>query len=243
MSASLTTPELFVRAGLRRADGAAYDALAAKDGASIADICRSSGLHRPSVYRALARLEKAGLVRTSRRGRRVVYLTTDPERLARLLGKADEDNAAAASRFIAAPAGAGVTVLRGRHGLAKVLEDMVVTLRRDDVFYRTTSRRTSTTVEGFVPKGYRAKRDALKIQQFVITNAALRATTYKKRTDCLSKALPKDGGDPFEYDIALIVYGDKVATIDYAGETAVIVKNARLARFHARLFRALFDRL
>jgi len=242
-NATLSTPELFVRAGLTRVDGLVYDALSAKSEASIADVCRTAGVHRPTAYRSLDRLEKAGLVKRSRRGKRDVFLATDPERLARLLTKAQAENATAVEKFVAAPAGGDVTVLRGRKGLAKVLEDMLGTLKNDDVFYRITSRKTSTSVEGFVPKDYRASRDAKKIQQFVITNPALRASTYKKRTDCLSKALPKDGGDAFEHDIAMIVYGDRVATVDYAGQTAVIIRNPRLAKFHARLFRALFDRL
>ncbi|HTK05303.1 MAG TPA: helix-turn-helix domain-containing protein [Candidatus Eisenbacteria bacterium] len=240
---SLSTPELFVRAGMTRADGLVYDALSSKNGASIADVCRTAGVHRPTAYRSLARLQKAGLAKKLKKGKRDLFMATDPERLARLLSGAETQNAAAVEKFIAAPAGGDVTVLRGRKGLAKVLEDMLATLKNDDVFYRVTSRKASTSVEGFVPKDYRAARDAKKIQQFVITNAALRATTYKKRTDCLSKAMPKEGGDPFEYDIAMIVYGDKVATVDYAGETAVIVRNPRLAKFQARLFRTLFDRL
>lgn len=243
MPKTLPSPDLFVRAGLHRADGLVYAALASKAASSIAELCRASGLHRPTVYRSLERLTKAGLASRAKKGRRAIFVAGDPARLAKLLGDADAQNAAAAAAFTETDAGEGVTVLKGKRGLAKVLEDMVATLGKDDVFYRITSRRTSTTVEGFVPKDYRTRRDAKKIQQFVIANAALRTASYKKRTDCLSKALPKEHGDAFEYDIAMVVYGDRVATVDYAAERAVIVRNPRLAKFHARLFRALFDRL
>jgi sugar-specific transcriptional regulator TrmB len=239
----VSTEELFVRAGFSRVDGRAYAALA--DGsASIAELCRRSGLHRPTVYRSLARLEKAGLVSTKKTGKRVVYAAAAPERLSRLASKADADNARAFERLSSMTLGNrdDVTVLSGPKGLAAVLEDMLRTLKTDDVFYRYTSRKATTNVERLMPKDYRAARDKKKVQQFVITNPALRASTYKKRTDCLSKAVP-NAGDPFEYDIAVVVYGDRVATVDYAGEQAVIVRNARLAKFHARLFKLLFERL
>lgn len=234
--------KLLVRAGLARVDGRIYAVLSKSGSGSVADICRRTGLHRPTVYRSLPRLAKAGLVRGDKRGKRVLFATTDPERLERLLVKTDGENARSTERLTAIFGGDGVTVLRGRKGLAMVLEDVTGSLGRDDVFYRITSRKSSTDVEGFVPKDYRAKRDAKKIQQFVITNAGLRASTYKKRTDCLSKAVPRDG-DPFEYDIALVIYGDKVAVVDYAERRATVTKNARLAKFHARMFRLLFDRL
>lgn len=239
----VSTEELFVRAGFSRVDGRTYAALA-DSRASIAELCRRSGLHRPTVYRSLARLEKAGLVGTKIIGKRVVYAAAAPERLARLASKADAENAHALERLTAATLGSrdDVTVLSGAKGLAAVLEDMLRTLKTDDVFYRYTSRKATTNVERLMPKDYRAARDRKKVQQFVITNPALRASTYKKRTDCLSKAVP-NAGDPFEYDIAVVVYGDKVATVDYAGEQAVIVRNARLAKFHARLFKLLFERL
>ena len=76
----------------------------------------------------------------------------------------------------------------------------------------------------------------------MLCNAALRAAPHKKRIDGLSKVLPENG-EPFEYDIALVIYGDNVATIDYAGQQAVIVRNPQLAKFHTRLFKMLFDRL
>lgn len=239
----LSPAQLLVRAGFTRADGQTFAALT--DGpASIADICRRSGLHRPTVYRALARLRKAGLAVAEKSGRRVRFAAADPARLRALLTKADAENARAVDRLERTSLGRreDVTVLNGPTGLAAVLDDMMATLKHDDVFYRYTSRKVGTSVERYMPKGYRETRDRKKVQQFVITNAALRAAAYKKRTDCLSKAVPKDG-DPFEYDIAVVVYGDKVATVDYAEAQAVIVRNPRLAKFHARLFRLLFERL
>ncbi len=239
----LSPAALFVRAGLTRDDGLAYAVLAKHDGISIADICRKIGLHRPAAYRALARLEKAGLLRKTKRGKRFIYSAADPDRLERLLARADAENARSAEMFNTVPSGNGVvTVLRGSKGLATVLDDLARTLGKDEIFYRISSRKPSTSVEGFVPKDFLRTRDGKKLQQFVLCNAALRAAPHKKRIDGLSKVVP-EGGAPFEYDIALVIYGDKVATVDYAAKQAVVVKNARLAKFHIRLFKMLFDRI
>ena len=239
----LSPENLFVRAGFAGVDGRVYDALSTKEGASIAELCRASGLHRPTVYRSLARLEKASLLKRAKKGKRFVSSPADPEILKKILTRADKENAAATKKFIAAiPRNENVTVLRGPSGLATVLDELVRSLGKDDIFYRISSRKPSTNIEGFIPKDFRRMRDAKKLQQFVLCNAALRAAPHKKRIDGLSKVLPEDG-DPFEYDIALVIYGDNVATVDYAGQQAVIIRNPQLAKFHARLFKMLFDRL
>ncbi len=49
--------------------------------------------------------------------------------------------------------------------------------------------------------------------------------------------------DPFVYDIASLIYGDKVAFVDYKEETALVIDNPRFAKFQERLFRSLFKRL
>jgi hypothetical protein len=47
----------------------------------------------------------------------------------------------------------------------------------------------------------------------------------------------------FAYDISHIIYGDKVAFIDFSSETAYILESPAFARFQQKIFRLLFDKL
>ena len=63
-----------------------------------------------------------------------------------------------------------------------------------------------------------------------------------ERIECFSKMIPPHE-DPFTYDIAMLIYGTKVAYVDYKEEMALVIDNPRFAKFQERLFRSLFNRL
>ncbi|MBI4142954.1 helix-turn-helix domain-containing protein [Candidatus Uhrbacteria bacterium] len=241
-----TCPDPWMSAGLDQRESAVYRALLASGPSPVAPIARRTNLHRPVVYRALAALESHGLVTNVTRGKRTHYVAEPPDRLrAMAASRAEELTSAIAAlervhaRNRTRPS---VRVLEGADGLRAVLADLTEKLPKGGTFYRYSSRAPALDAERFVPKDFRQRRDAKRLEQFVVTNAALRASPHRKRIECFSKVVPKVE-DPFEYNVALLVYGDTIATVDYESETAIIIENPRIAKFHARVFRLLFDRL
>ena len=56
------------------------------------------------------------------------------------------------------------------------------------------------------------------------------------------KVVPPDF-DLFEYNVSQVIYGNKVAVIDYNTETAVVIENPTVARFQGKIFELLFRKL
>ncbi|MEK7545678.1 MAG: helix-turn-helix domain-containing protein [Patescibacteria group bacterium] len=234
---------LLAAVGASRKASDVYLALLETGPSTIAGISRSADLHRPDVYAALPKLRTLGLVGVGRLGRRQLYHPAPSSRLLALARRRLGDSVKALTLVGRRESGTGpMRVLQGESGLRSVLEDLTSTLKNGSVFYRVSSRRADTDVERYIPSNYRAERDRKRLEQFVITNSALRAKSFKRRLECLSKAVPKDE-DAFDVNAAQLIYGEKVAFIDYNTETAVIIENPTLARFHERLFRLLFKRL
>lgn len=237
---------LLQESGLSSHEGEVYAALLRHSPASVSAIERASGLHRPAIYAALAALLSKGLVASVLRGKRKHYAAESPkkleqlfaDRIARFRDSLGEFERAYRSRKTEP----SVKLLRGRKGLQSVLEDLTATLEVGDTFYRASSRDLGTEVERYVPRNFRALRNEKKLEQFVITNEALKKSPHHKRIECYSKMIPKSE-DPFTYDIAELIYGDKVAFVDYRAEVALLIENPRFARFQERLFRSLFKRL
>jgi hypothetical protein len=47
----------------------------------------------------------------------------------------------------------------------------------------------------------------------------------------------------FDFGITQLIYGDKIAFIDYNTDTATIIENPVIAKFQATLFKIMFDQL
>ncbi|MBI4433172.1 hypothetical protein HY632_00210, partial [Candidatus Uhrbacteria bacterium] len=197
---------LWSAAGISREAGTVYTALIADGPSGVSTIARRTELHRVLVYRALKELQAAQLIRSEARGRRAQYIAESPELLRKRCATHAAERDRALDALDAAYVGeqrphATVRVRSGARGLATVLEDLATNLDRGGTFYRYSSRKPGTDVERYVPKEYRTARDAKRLQQFVITNTALRNRPFQKRMDCFSKVVPA-AQDPFEYNVA-----------------------------------------
>ena len=78
-------------------------------------------------------------------------------------------------------------------------------------------------------------------QREVITNIQ---TAKSKRPDLdrFVKVMPEDFG-PFEHNVTEIIYGDKIAFIDYNSETAMIIESKRIAEFQKQIFQTFHKKL
>lgn len=237
--------ELLNKIGLNSKETAIYTTLIEKGSATISGIAKTSGLHRPAIYQALPGLEKKGLITVSPKGKLKYYSAESPEKLKNIISQlANElDNILPdlSSSFNRKKNKPIVKFLEGKTSITFVMDDIVHSLKRGDTFYRYSSRKSTTSDEKYLPRDYKTIRDQKRLERFVITSEAL-LSQKKPRLDRAIKTVPEKYG-LFDYDITQIVYGDKVAFIDYNTETAFLIENPIIAEFQKKIFKMLFDLL
>ena len=131
-----------------------------------------------------------------------------------------------------------VKFLEGKEGIRFALNDIVDSQRRGDKFYRYSSKKSIMAAEKYMPRDWRARRDAKQLQREMITDDI--AEWQKK--NCWShfhRLLPPDSGLLTD-NIAEVIYGDKVAFADFDSEVAIIIEDALIADFQKKLFRVLY---
>lgn len=233
------------RLGLSLHAGETYLALLALGSGTVAAIAREAKIERPLVYRVLPELMSLGLIARVTKGKRQEYSPMPPERLKELYLKLGTDLEQAfplmRSRYEKAKNASHVKQLSGVNGIVAVYDDIVECMPIGGTFYRYSSSKTPRKRDQYVSKSYAVKRDAKKLERFVITNKA-NAEKKRSKLERAVKTVPL-GTDLFSYDITEIIYGDKVAFIDYGKETATIIENKEIARFQERLFKLLYQRL
>lgn len=241
----MNTSILLQQLGLSKNGALAYLALVDLGPATIARIAAESGVQRPLIYKVLPELFNMGLVAKAPRGKRMHYSALSPTKLRNLHRTLDValDSALPAleKRYLASGERPHITYLEGRAGIVAVYEDIIETLPKGGIFYRYSSGSKAKKNEYYVPKDYRAKRDAKKLERYVITN---KQTAAKKssRLERAVKIIP-EGSDLFTYNITQLIYGNKVAFVDYNTESAIIIENPVIAAFQERLFKLLYQRL
>lgn len=213
--------------------------------ATISELARKSGIHRPLLYKALPELEKIGLVTSGPRGKLRQYFAEEPTKLSNLFANLENELnellPQLRSIYRTQDSKPVVKLYTGKNGVSLVFSDVLTTLGRGDVFYRYSSARSIEKNDKYLPKDYREKRDAKRLERFVITSKDA-SRTKKPRLGRSIKIIPEDY-DLFDYDITQLIYADKVAFIDYNTETAIIVENKIFARFQRSLFKLLYSKL
>ncbi|MCH8518782.1 hypothetical protein LAT59_03410 [Candidatus Gracilibacteria bacterium] len=120
-----------------------------------------------------------------------------------------------------------------------IFMDVVETLEKGDTYYRYSSRKHDV-LRGFLPESYKKLRDAKEIQRCIITSKELK--TMKEKENKLNRemrAIPEDY-DLFDDNIGKIIYGNKVAIIDYNTSTSFIIENKKFAEFEKKIFLLLY---
>lgn len=221
--------------------------LIAKGEMTIAELARETGLYRPSVYKATALLMAKNLVSKTSRGKRTLYAAEEPSSLFSVLDslKAELDEVvpeltASRQHHKTRPI---IRYLEGKNGISHIYEDMMRTLKKDDVIYRYESPKDYKKNNRYYPALYwkRAGGKESEIQKYVITNEKTNLLR-SPRLSRYSKSIPASF-DLFEYDITELIYGDKVAFIDYNTETASIIESRTFAEFQRKIFKMLFRKI
>lgn len=236
---------LFLAIGLKEEHAALYASLLEKGPLTLAELSRAAKLYRPATYKLLPELEEQGLVTRTLHGKRTYFAAESPEKLEPVIEK--ERHAATLAlhdmreRFDKRKKAPQVTVGSGRKGISNVYDDILHTLKRGEVFYRYSSAKQKRARNAYVPADYEKRRDAKRLERYVITNK--RTSSLKtSKLERYIRSIPADF-DRFEYDVTLLVYGNKIAYVDYASDTAITIENPAIAQFQKKLFQLLFSRL
>lgn len=231
--------------GISKNAAATYLALLADGQASVAPLARNAKLARPLIYRILPELMSLGLVARVRKGKREEYVAMSPERLLALHKKLGDDLTESlptlSHRYEKTKRTSTIRQLDGKVGIQAVYDDIVATLPDGATFYRYSSSKAARKRDEYVPKDYTKRRDAKNLERFVITNKE-NARRKGSKLERAIKTVPVDA-HLFSYDITEIIYGNKLAFVDYGKETAMIIENKEIAEFQTRLFKLLYQRL
>ena len=135
-----------------------------------------------------------------------------------------------------------IKFMEGKDGTKRVFDDVVRSLKKGDTFYRYSSNIDGNEKrDKYIPRTYKQIRDNKKLERMVITNNQT-AKNKEKRIDRFIKIMPEDFGN-FDYNITQIIYGDRVAFIDYNSETALVIESKVIADFQEHIFKMLYKKL
>lgn len=234
---------LLAALGLTHTEAGIYMDLLEYGNQTISSIARTSKLHRPAIYKSLPSLKEKGLISERRVGKLIHYAAEPPEKLRSLLETMHHelDTLIPTLTEMHETNKPIVRRLDGKVGLHAVFEDIIHTLKKGDEFYRITSVEARGLKEVGLPKGYEQARDEKRLERLVIANDHFIKTREPKLEESL-RVVP-DAFLPFDYNVSQIIYGTKIAYLDYDKKVATIIDNATLAQFQTDVFKMLFRQL
>lgn len=235
---------LLTAIGLSAPECDIYLALLGRGVSGISKISRETGVNRPAIYKTLPLLIRRGLVSEVVKKKQKLYVAEHPERLRRAVEEIHRQFGQALPEFIADYERVDrrpiVRFLTGKQGISFVFEDLVRTLKRGDTFYRYSAPKDLGRAEKYLPIDYRTLRDEKKLERLVITGPTI-AAKKRQRLERSIKVLQKIEGSSF--DLTQVIYGTKVALINYQSESVVLIEDPAIAEFQRMLFKALYAKL
>lgn len=222
-----------------------YGALYTHGPLSVVHIAEKSGLYRPQVYEALEELISRKMVSVATKGKRKLYVAAPPAMLRDIalefLATVERRLPELEEGYYRGESKPSIVTHEGRSGVTSVFADLVAASAKGETFYRYSSECDLDRTNTYLPRDYRKKRDAKKLERFVITAPRI-GKGKKVRMERAMKYIP-EGFDLFDQDVIELIYANKVAFIDLNTETSFIITNAKLAEFHKKLFRLLYQKL
>lgn len=237
--------DVLITFGLTKHETEVYLELVNSGPSLVSGISRKTGLHRPTIYKTLPRLQAKELVTVIIKGKQNFYAAESPEKLrlvyATFKGEFEDTLPELEEIYRKQQKRPIVKFLEGRKGIQFVLNDLVETLRRGDVYFRYSSLKSALAIQKYIPRSLRARRDEKGLERFMITDGL---TEWQKKPNLnrAHKLLPKGSG-LFDDNTAHLIYSDKVVFFDFNSETVVLIQNATIAAFQKKIFKILYNLL
>jgi HTH-type transcriptional regulator, sugar sensing transcriptional regulator len=201
-------------------------------------------IHRPIVYKSIESLLEKGLISVSPTGKRNLFKAEPPEKLESLFKELESKYLSELEDFyswyeIGKSEKPEITFNKGRKAVENSYMDIVNTLKKDEKYFRYLST-SPINREKYIPKGYREKREKKGLERLIITSKK----TYKenKKLGLHVKVLPENN-DFLDDNYGQVIYGNKVAIVDFESEFVTTIKSQKYAKFQEKLFKTLFERL
>ncbi|MBI4447599.1 hypothetical protein HY643_01330 [Candidatus Woesearchaeota archaeon] len=221
--------------GLTRVEAEIYINLLDLGQAQAGNISRRTGIHRRSVYDALERLIKKGLVSFIKLNNKRYYLPTDPKRILEL---AEEKKQVIEgimpemeSKFNSVKEKQETMFYKGREGLKTIFEDQLN--ERKEVLVFGGALNASEMIKYFFPR-YTKERIRRKVKLKII---------YAQRKEGITVPFSEIRYLPPKYHspIATNIYSDKVAIIHWTEPLlAILIKNKDIAEAYRKYFNLLW---
>ena len=231
--------------GLTRDESAIYLGLLQNGEATIGALAKRTGLYRPALYKLVPDLIEKGLVaRAKTQSKQQHYCAESPEKLEFLFDNAkrrlDEALPELVGLYSHRDVRPSVRFLEGAAGIRAVFSDILASSKRGDTFYRYSSITTLPSGR-YLPNEYEEIRDKKQLERLVITNAPM-AKSKPPKLEREMRVVPAEF-DLFDDNVTHLIYGDKVAVIDYNTETAIVIESKVIANFQRKLFQLLYRKL
>ena len=238
--------KILEKIGLTKHESTIYLALLEMGTSNISQISEKTSIHRPLIYKAIPTLLEKKLITKTQKIKSIVYGAEPPNRLETMFDDLRIDFFETLpdleDSYNSSEKAPKIRFLEGKDGTKRIFDDVVRSLKKGDVFYRYSSNKDGNEKKDkYLPRIYRKMRDEKKLQREVITNTQT-AVHKKSSLDRFAKVMPNDFG-PFEHNITEIIYGDKIAFVDYNSETAMIIESKRIADFQRQIFQTLYKKL
>lgn len=230
------------RLGLKEKEVQIYLDLIEYWASSITEIIERTWLHRPEAYRLIPLLKEEWFITEQKKSKRKLFEAESPEKLIWLLENLEHDlqniipdliwmHSSAAKR-------PNVKYQEWKKSITYVFSDIINTLSKWDVFYRISSEKDVDKANSYLPKDYREKRDKKQLERYVIMSENS-SSSKKPRLEREMVTIPP-ALDEFIDNVQMIIYGNKVAFIDFNSEASIIIENAFIAGFQLKIFKMLF---
>lgn len=207
---------------------------------NVTAIAKKTKLSRGAVYKTLSLLLEKKRARTTSSKKRVLYEAIDPSTLVSEVEEATKrgiQNLYQLSAKHKASLFVPVTSMyEGQEEIHSIYEDIIKTLPKGGTYFRYTSRKDSYEKTPL----YQTYKNIKEIERLVITSEQ-KALSKEKDSNRFIKTVPKDFA--FEDNVTLLIYGSKVAYIDYTSMTGTVIESPQLARFQEKIFKLLWKKL
>ena len=231
--------------GLKEKEVQIYLDLVEFGASSITDILERTWLHRPEAYRLIPLLIEEWFIIELKKSKRRLFEAESPEKLLWLLENLENDLQNIIPDLISMHSNAmkrpNVKYQEWKKSISYIFSDIVNTLSKWDIFYRVSSEKDVEKANSYIPKDYREKRDKKHLERYVIMSESTSAAK-KPRLEREMVTIPPEL-DEFTDNVQMIIYGNKVAFIDFNSEASIIIENAFIAGFQLKLFKMLYGSL
>lgn len=232
------------RLGLSEYESTIYLSLLENGPRNISEISKDTSYHRPIIYKVLKSLRERGYVNTTlQKNKRISYCITDPLLLLNELEEIQKNSRNTIEElsyfYQKSTKKPNFSIKEWLEEIRSIHKDLITSLKKWDIYHRYSSSQRDYADRGkYVPSNYFDEQKNKELERYIITNEKMKERRAGNPLRDVV-AIPS-GHDLFDDNITKLIYGDKVAIIDYDTETGWVIESARFAEYERKIFTLLF---